>query len=467
MPAKSRTTRYADSAAAGGLGLLEDVSILRKLKKKTNVRLDVEAVEAAMMNDLLPYQRVFVSDFQHKYCGFCAGYGSGKTFSAVIKSILLAFRSQGFTHLFLEPTIPLLRDVALPTWFKVLDTYAIPYVFRSSPLPNITLKLPGGDTPVFLRSLETYQRLVGVNAASLTADEIDTTKAEIVHKAMVKLQGRVRVGNCPQICTVSTPEGFGWMYNFYVTEDAENKKLYRGRTRDNPHLDPNFITDLEQKFHPDLVKSYLEGEFCNLESSVVFYEFDRQKHSTGIFHPEPGERIVFGADFNVNRCQSIFAVIRPGPTGQQVHMFSEEKAADTFDMVSLIKRKYPRHLANGMVTCYPDASGSHTATASTTTDHDILRQAGINVITEKRNPPIAETLAHANLHIHNNLVFINPTTCVDTISSLEQWVYDKSTMKPAKNGANDKSHCGDAVRYLLWNVLPRAGMRAGYGPRWR
>jgi hypothetical protein len=394
-------------------------------------------------------------------------HNSGKSRSAVVKAILLGFRSPGFTHLFLEPTVPLIMDVGLPTWFDVLEKYGIEYDFRSSPRPNITLKLPGGDTPFLLRSMENYQRLVGVNAASLTADEIDTSRQDIAEKAMVKLQGRVRVGNCPQINTVSTPEGFAWMYSFYVKEPAPNKILYRGKSKDNPYLDPGFITDLESKYHPSLIKAYLEGEFVNLETATVFYEFDRARHFTGLFAPNPGERIVFGADFNVGRCQSVYGVVRPGPGGQQLHCFDEKRVSDTFALVAHLKQKYPRQLAAGLITCFPDASGSHESTASTTSDHDILRDAGVIVVAERRNPPIAETLAHTNLYLHRDCILVNPSTCIDTVSSCEQWVYDPKTLKPMKGGANDQSHAGDAFRYLAWQVFPRAGTRAGYGPRWR
>jgi hypothetical protein len=394
-------------------------------------------------------------------------HNSGKSYSLVVKQLLLCFRSQGFTHLFLEPTIPLIDDVALPTWNLVLEKYGIPHSFRVSPRPVFTLHLPGGETPVLLRSMENFERLIGVNAASIASDETDTTRAEIAEKAMIKLQGRVRVGNCPQIVAASTPEGYGWMYSFFEEQKADNKKLYRGKSEDNPYLDPGFVEDLKTKYHPQLIKAYLNGEFVNLESATVFYEFNRELHTTGVFLPEKGERIVFGVDFNVGQCHAVYGVVRPGQKGQQLHCFAESKVADTFALVAHLQKAYPFHLSRGQVTCYPDASGSHDSTSSTQSDHEILRSAGIQVVTERRNPPIAETLAHANVHMHRGLVLINPTKCQSTISATERWSYDSKTLKPAKGGATDYSHPGDALRYLIWQVFPRAGARAGHGGRWR
>lgn len=591
MPGRTRANAYIDRAAVRGLGLLSDPTLLQKLKRRSNTTFDVDAAEARMVNNLLPYQKDFVCDFDHKYVGFCGGYGcvagetlingkpikeltaqpiqvqtlagpawatpayrkgvaplyrvrtsagqevlvtkahrfltpfgwqelahlqpgaliavrdsswygwsaieavtyvrtddfydlhvpiwnhyeahgilhhnSGKSYSLVVKQLLLCFRSQGFTHLFLEPTIPLIDDVALPTWNLVLEKYGIPHSFRVSPRPVFTLHLPGGETPVLLRSMENFERLIGVNAASIASDETDTTRAEIAEKAMIKLQGRVRVGNCPQIVAASTPEGYGWMYSFFEEQKADNKKLYRGKSEDNPYLDPGFVEDLKTKYHPQLIKAYLNGEFVNLESATVFYEFNRELHTTGVFLPEKGERIVFGVDFNVGQCHAVYGVVRPGQKGQQLHCFAESKVADTFALVAHLQKTYPFHLSRGQVTCYPDASGSHDSTSSTQSDHEILRSAGIQVVTERRNPPIAETLAHANVHMHRGLVLINPTTCQSTISATERWSYDSKTLKPAKGGATDYSHPGDALRYLIWQVFPRAGARAGHGGRWR
>jgi len=467
MPAKSRATAYADLAATRGLALFADTAVVQRLKNRLKSDFDFRSAEAKMIQDLLPYQRDFVMDFSHKYVGFCGGYGSGKTHSLVIKQLLLCFKSQGFTHLFLEPTIPLIDDVALPKWDELLQKYGIPHTFKVSPRPVYKLLLPGGVTTVLLRSMENYERLIGVNAASIASDETDTTKPELAEKAMVKLMGRARVGNCPQIVAGSTPEGYGWMYSFFEEQKSDNKKLYRGKSEDNPYLDPGFVEDLKTKYHPQLIKAYLNGEFVNLESATVFYEFDRNKHTSGVFLPEPKERIVFGADFNVGQCYSVYGVVRPGPKGQELHCFAELKASDTFELVAHLQSKYPRHLANGLITCFPDASGSHSSTSSTTSDHEILTAAGVRVVAERKNPPISETLAHANVHMRRNLIYINPAACHDTISAVERWSYDSKTLKPSKGGATDYSHPGDCIRYMAWQVFQRAGVRTSYGGRWR
>jgi hypothetical protein len=459
-----RDTACEDRQLSSALGMTPDQPWSESSRTSHYNWSRVEEVEYVRTDD---FYDLHVPVWNHYEAHGILHHNSGKTHSLVIKQLLLCFRSQGFTHLFLEPTIPLIDDVALPKWNELLERYGVPYTFRVSPRPVYKLLLPGGETPVLLRSMENFERLIGVNAASIASDETDTTRQELAEKAMIKLQGRVRVGNCPQIVAGSTPEGYGWMYTFFEEQKADNKKLYRGRSEDNPYLDPGFVEDLKTKYHPQLIKAYLNGEFVNLESATVFYEFNRDRHTTGVFLPERGERIVFGADFNVGQCHAVYGVVRPGQKGQQLHCFAESKVNDTFGLVAHLQKTYPFHLAKGLITCYPDASGSHDSTSSTQSDHEILRSAGVQVVAERRNPPVAETLAHANVHMHRGLVLLNPTNCHNTISSAERWSYDSKTLKPSKGGATDYSHAGDALRYLIWQVFPRAGARTSHGGRWR
>ena len=466
MPARARSSRYADRAAVNALGLFEMGSEMKKLKNKSNSRFDTNLAEAKILNDLLPMQREFVCNWEQRYLLYVGGLGAGKSYSSVVKSILLAFRSQGEQHLYLEPTYTMINQVALPTWTKVLDRYDIPYTYRTAPSPIITLKLPKGDTKILLLPLLNYDRLVGINAASLVIDEADTVKQEIAEAALVKLQGRVRVGNAPQICFVSTPEGRKFIWKFFEKEKGVDKALYRADTRSNPYIDENYVKDLLEKYPAHLAAAYIRGEFVNLETATVFSEYIRDKHATSVFHAEQNEPVLIGCDFNVGKSSSIYAVMRNSPQGQQLHIFEEYLCRDTFALVEHIKRRFPIQLSRGMVVVYPDSSGSHASTSSTMSDHDILREAGCKVIAERRNPPISETVAHVNNCLHRDQILVNPSTCHDVIEMMESWAYD-NTLKPAKGGTRDFSHFGDALRYLTWQAMPRPGVGMNRGQRWR
>lgn len=466
MPAKARSMRYADKASLQSLGLFYDPKAIKAVRARNSNFFDTLLCEAKIIEDLLPMQKQFVCDFDHRYALYVGGLGAGKSYASVAKTILLAFRSQGEQHIYLEPTFPMINQVALPTWFKVLDKYNVPYTFRRAPTPEITLKLPLGDTPIFLLPLLNYERLVGINAASLGIDEADTVKQEVAEAALVRLQGRVRVGNCPQIHFASTPEGRKFVWNFFEKNKSDDKKLYRADTRENPYLQDGYVDDLLEKYPPHLVDAYVKGLFVNLETATVFSEFKREINTSSIFHPENGEIVLVGADFNVGKCSSVYAVMRNSEMGQALHIFDEHIARDTFSLAGHIKERFAKHVARGMVIVYPDSSGSHASTSSTTSDHDILREAGLKVIADRRNPPISETVAMVNNYLHKKQLFVNVSSCNSTIEVMENWGYD-AALKPAKGGTNDYSHFGDAVRYLVWQSMPRPATGLGRGQRWR
>ena len=49
-----------------------------------------EAIRERIMAALLPHQREFCLDTDHRILGLCAGFGAGKTYSITCKAILLA-----------------------------------------------------------------------------------------------------------------------------------------------------------------------------------------------------------------------------------------------------------------------------------------------------------------------------------------------------------------------------------------
>ena len=422
----------------------------------------VDAVESGDFYDL------HVPVLNHYFADGVIHHNSGKSVAAVAKSVPLAFRSPGFTGIFLEPTIPLLRDVAIPAWEAFLERFSIPYDFRVSPLPNITLKIPGGDTPIFLRSLENVERLIGVNAAWIIADEIDTVKEEIATKAIIKLQGRVRVGNCRQIGFATTPEGYRFMHKFFVKEAGPDKRLIKAKTTDNPYLDPDYAANLMKQYPPQLVESYLNGEFVNLATATVFSEYDRYSCKTAVVGPGHDEIVFVGADFNIGRSMSIYGVMKSERGVPVIHIFGEHQANDTFALAQYLRKQYTNQILLNNLIVYPDASGGRMQTSSTTTDHQILRDAGIRVITETKNPPVQETIQHTNALFHAAQIRINTATCPNLVACCLEWGYDEN-LKPEKGtGSDAHDHIGDALRYLAWGAIPaigRGGVRSG--PRWR
>ena len=82
---------------------------------------------------LLPHQASFCDDISHRKLALVCGFGAGKTYALVSKSIILACMNVGHISAIFEPTNVMLRDILMRTMNELLEEGEIPYTFRASP----------------------------------------------------------------------------------------------------------------------------------------------------------------------------------------------------------------------------------------------------------------------------------------------------------------------------------------------
>ena len=90
---------------------------------------------------LLKHQLEFVLDTTTPNLGLIAGYGSGKTYSFVMKGLYMASLNIGHIGMLLEPTFTMVNDSLIPMMEQILTETGLEYTFKSSPQPNIRLDL--------------------------------------------------------------------------------------------------------------------------------------------------------------------------------------------------------------------------------------------------------------------------------------------------------------------------------------
>jgi hypothetical protein len=408
---------------------------------------------------LHPGQLAFVDDQTSSILGVSAGYGAGKTRALCAKAVHLAAVNQGFIGVVMEPTGPLIRDIWQSDFDDFLEAYDIPYTFRASPLPEYMLHLPGGDTKILCRSFENWQRIIGINAAWILTDEIDTVAPAIANKAFPKILGRLRAGNVRQFAAASTPEGFRWMWQTFASEDGKgrnDRRLIRMRTQDNPYLPTDFIERLEANYDPQLLKAYLDGEFVNLTTGQVYDRFDRAKHVVAIEAPSYREPLRIGVDFNVGNMSAVIAY----RNGKTLHVFDEISGAhDTDALAQTIKSRYPDH----RLYVYPDASGGNRSTNASQTDIAILESYGMSNQSPRANPPVRDRVAAMQALMENGKGEIRlhiDHSCHKLIECLELQSYNEKG-EPDKDGGYD--HMNDAIGYLVWREFNPLHAGAGRG----
>lgn len=400
---------------------------------------------------LLPPQKEFVDDTDHKILGYCAGFGAGKTFALCAKAVFLGMDNPNTTAAVFEPTNIMLRDVWMRSFDQFLEDYKIEHDFRVSPQPEYVLHLPRGPVTLICRATETFNRIRGQNLSYVLADEIDTSPIEIAQKAAEMMLARLRGGQKPQLALASTPEGYKYLYRTFVEQgDNPDRRLIKAKTTDNPHLPDGFVASLYQNYDSQLVASYINGEFTNLANTTVYHPFDRDRHWCDT-ELDPQDRVFVSIDFNVGACFCEVMVRR----GQEFHVIDEHYPKDTPAVVKLLKERYAPFVERGDLVVIPDAaSRQRTTTNASESDLSLLKKGGFVVKTQSANPQVADRVNAVNVLLLSDRLKVH-NRCRYLIKSLEQQTYDKSG-KPTKGigGLDDISGPVDALGYGISYLAP-------------
>lgn len=413
-----------------------------------------EEVKDELTLHLLPHQIALMEDTHSKILGITAGFGSGKTFIVARKTLQLASLNPGTDLIICEPNFPLLVQILIPELHTALREFGLDYTYKATESTFFvrfeTVNEEGErvmtTNRLICKSLENYDRLIGINASAVILDEFDTAKSELAYAAFLKLLGRLRAGNVRQLIIVSTPEGFRAMYKIFVTE--KRGRLIKAKTTDNIFLPDDFIQTMRDIYPDNLVESYINGEFVNLKATTVFNHFDRNKNTHRYIVTDADQDIYLGGDFNAGGCVTLSAVL----TGEDyLYVFAEMLEEDTFATKQRLENKYRgKHLYGAF-----DASGGSKSTNASRSDLDILSDAGVVFIMGEKNPHIMDSILSVNSGFKRKEIFIDPIGCPQLIQALEQLSYDEVTGKPEKfSGPGTIDDYTDAFRYLVWAVKP-------------
>jgi phage terminase large subunit len=406
---------------------------------------------------LLPHQASFCDDISHRKLALVCGFGAGKTYALVSKSIILACMNVGHISAIFEPTNVMLRDILIRTMNELLEEWEIPYTFRASPLPEYQLSFLEGTHTILLRTILTYQRLRGQNLCAVGFDEADTVPKKDAEQAMNMALARLRSGNFQQFYATTTPEGHSWAFDTFKKNAKADTKLIKAKTADNPYLPEGFIESLEENYPEQLIKAYLNGDFVNLTMGQVYDRFDRNIHVCNQLPSYDNEILRVGLDFNI---QNTNCVVGVRDRDKLVIIDEITKMHDTDAMAKELLRRYP----NQKILVYPDASGGNRSTNASATDISILESYGFTNMSPRSNPPIKDRVSAVNALLKNGKgevrLAISPC-CRTLIECFELQAYDEKTGEPDKQNGYD--HILDSLGYLIWREFNPLYLRSGKG----
>jgi len=389
-----------------------------------------------------------------RHTGLVAGFGSGKSRAATHKTVEKKKMYPGINVAYYLPTYPLIEDIAYINFEQELTRQNIPYTLNKS---SKSIHTPLGK--IIFRSMDNPNYIVGYEVGYSVIDEADILGLAKMKKAVVKIVARNRTplpnGDHNCLDFVSTPEGYQFMYQFFIKKSSEHRKLIRAKTSDNPHLPDDYIETLQDIYTTEELQAYLNGEFVNLTSGTVYYTFDRRLNHTDE-EIKPHEVLHIGMDFNITDMNATVGVIR---RGKPMTLGEISGVYDTSQMIEQIKERYPRH----SVVIYPDASGAARNTTTTETDHTLLKKAKFKVRSPKANPAVKDRVTSMNVGFKNSKGerhhLINTNNCPNLTEALEQ--------QPYKNGVPDKTsghdHITEANGYFVMGYKKKKVGRVSAG----
>lgn len=388
-------------------------------------------------------QKKFVKS-NYLHTGIVGGYQSGKSSAAAIKVITKLLQNPQVPIAYYLPTYGLIEDMLIPKFDGLFEGIKVSYKYKGS-YSKITC--PYGE--IWMRSMDNPDRIVSYSVGYSMIDEVDVVHPNKRDDAIKRISSRNSFKKSTKNCIdfVSTPEGYTYMYNFFIKNANENKLLLNLKTLDNiENLGDGYIDGLREMYDETQLKAYLNGEFVNLTSSNVYYNFNRQLNHSNRDIKE-FDTLYIGIDFNIGNMSAVVHVIDNIP----IAVDEITGVMDTGQMCNVIRIKYPKK----KIIVYPDSSGKNRSTNADLTDIQILKSNGFDVKYHKTNPLVSDRVKNANRMFLNGKgeigYMVNTIKCHDYTEALERMPNDK-------NGIPDKSsgfdHITDAGTYFISYEYP-------------
>lgn len=386
----------------------------------------------------LPHQAAFINSTA-KHTALIGGFGSGKSHCGVDKTIIKKLMLPNVNCAYYLPTYGLIQDVAIPKFTAQLISYGIDFTINRS---DNVIKSKYGS--ILLRNMSDPERIIGYEVGYSLIDETDILSKDKMADVFMKIIGRNRSvlpsGIINQTDVVGTPEGFKWLYDFFVKNASPNKSVIKAKTFENPFLPEGYIDTLKETYTEAQITAYLNGDFVNLNSASVYTSYNRKAHRTDAL-PLPNEKLYVGMDFNVTNMNAVIHVKRNG----KLYAVGEIHGGyDTQTTSDYLKENYKGH----SFIINPDASGNARSTSGSS-DFSILRTNGFYIDAPKKNPNVQERVNSVNLAFQQDKYYVNDKTCPNYAEALENQAY--------KNGVPDKQsgfdHITEAGGYCVFKNL--------------
>jgi hypothetical protein len=391
----------------------------------------------------LSQPQLHISESSARFRVVVAGRRFGKTYLSMNEMARVA-RYPNRNVWYVAPTYRMCRQIIwepLKTRLRELNW------IKKTNETDLTLTLRNGSK-ISLRGADNPDGLRGVSLDLVAFDEF----SYIDEKAWTEVIRPTLSDRGGSALFITTPSGTNnWAYDLY--QRGLDPTEHQWESFQYTTLDGGNVTaeEVEQARRDLDERTFRQEYLATFENYVgrIFYSFDRGTNVKKWEQPVP-DVIYIGLDFNVGMMSaSVFA-----QQGEIVHAFDEIAlySSNTTEMVEEIRSRYPTQ----KIFVYPDPAGSARKTsASGSTDHTILANAGFIVKAPYAHNPVRDGINAVNSRLRDAQgrprLFIDPS-CKKIIESMEKHCYKEGTSIPDKDSGFD--HFSDSMRYYIDYVFP-------------
>lgn len=392
---------------------------------------------------MLPHQREFHNDLHSRFIHLSGGYSSGKTFSLCMKALKMRWINKMFSGGLTAPSYAELKKDVLPTFEAIFEDNKIPYRYHQT---DHVFSFPWCKGKLYLFTAE--KKIRGPNLSDMAINEATL----ITKERYMECVGRVRVKGaaCPQIYSSGTPEGLGnYMYEIFTENPMHNSRIIYAKTMDNAeNIDPAYIEALRASYDATTLQAYLNGEWVNMNGNQFYYSYNASTNEDRTLKRDHNKLVLVGLDFNVDHMTATcWHYDNDGLKGfDEIYL---ERNADTLKMCEALKA---RGYTTDITTIYPDPAGKARSTKGAP-DHEILRQAGFNVVSRLSAPRMRERQLNMNNKLEKGWIKYNPDTMPKLRKDFLSVEQNPITLEKSKDDPR-LTHASDGVDYLVDVLSP-------------
>ena len=402
-----------------------------------------------------PYQREFQDAMTPKVY-LSSGFGGGKTYALMMKMFQLADLNRGCPGGILTPSYKMYKRDIIPTIRGICQDNGIRYRYNKS---DMLWYFPDTSTYVYAFTSEDEDSIKGPNLGWFVVNEAPLCTEKSVMMAL----SRIRLKKAPHPCLAlsGTPEGFNWVYDYFVRTPRKDTTLIFGDSRMNKHVAASYFSMLEDSYDPMMQKQYIGGHFVNLNGKAAAWSFNRFRHVAKGVKKVHGLPVWVSLDFNVSPMSATLwnRVPLGFDTGDRwrvpLRAFDEIKieSSNTYEVADAIIERCEKD-SNGRladdVWIFPDPAGRARSTKSMNlSDFDILVQKGFqrSQIKYKNVISVKDCLNAMNALFARNQIVIDEK-CVETITDLERCVLKGNVFEIDKSDPK-RTHWLDGIKNMI------------------